>query len=139
VPSLSWLELNLTIAGAILLGLGILHVALPVVLRWREEFAAVSVLNREVSYVHCFFIGLACLLWGLLPLIAGKSLLAAGPVTRLVLAGAVIFWGSRLIIQLVVFNRHAGRSAGWRILSVSGTAMWLYLTAVWTSALVAQR
>lgn len=139
MPPLSWLPLNLTIAGVILLGLGILHVALPAVLRWREEFAAVSVLNREVSYVHCFFIGLACLLWGLLPLIAGKSLLAPGPVTRLVLAGAVIFWGSRLIIQLAVFNRHAARSAGWRMLSLSGTGMWLYLTAVWTLALVAQR
>ena len=130
--------LNLTIAGALLVGLGALHIALPAVLSWHRELAGVSPLNREVSYVHCFYIGLACVLWGLLPLTAGRLLLQPGPVTRLVLIGAVAFWGSRLVIQLAVFNRHARQSAAWLALSTAGTVLWLYLTAVWTWALAAQ-
>jgi hypothetical protein len=128
-----------TIAGVLLLGLAALHVALPWALQWRGELAGASSLNREVSYVHCFFIGLACLLWGLLPLTAGQSLLEPSPVTRLVLIGAVVFWASRLVIQLLVFNRHARESMPWCAVSIIGTGLWLYLTVVWSWALMAQR
>ncbi len=135
---MSFLTLNLTVAGVLLVGLGVLHTALPAVLGWHRELASASPLNREVSYVHCFFIGLACLLWGLLPLTAGSLLLQPGRVTRLVLIGAVAFWASRLVVQLAVFNRHARQSAAWLALSTAGTLLWLYLTAVWTWTLVAQ-
>ncbi len=132
---MSVLTINLTVAGTILVGLGVVHIALPAVLGWRRELTGVSPLNREVSCVHCFFIGLACVLWGLLPLTAGRVLLQHGPVTRLVLIGAVIFWGCRLAIQLLVFNRHARESAPWLALSLAGTGLWLYLTTVWAWAL----
>jgi hypothetical protein len=135
----SLLTLNLTVAGAVLVGLGAMHIALPAVLGWRRELAGASLLNREVSYVHCFFIGLACVLWGLLPLTAGSYLLQPSPVTRLVLIGAVAFWASRLVIQLAVFNRHARKSAAWLALSTAGTVLWLYLTAVWSWTLIAQQ
>jgi hypothetical protein len=134
----SLLTLNLTVAGVLLVGLGVLHIALPALLGWHREFAGASPLNREVSYVHCFFTGLACVLWGLLPLTAGGLLIQPGQVTRLVLIGAVVYWASRLVIQLAVFNRHARQSAAWLTLSVAGTALWLYLTAVWTWTLLAQ-
>jgi hypothetical protein len=136
---MSNLALNLTITGVLLLVLGGLHAALPIALHWRTELAAASLLNREVSYVHCFFIGLACLLWGLLALTAGHSLLEPGPVTRLVLTGAVFFWSARLVIQILVFNRHARQSVSWCALSVAGTGLWAYLTVVWCWALAAQR
>jgi len=133
------LTLNLTVTGVLLVGLGALHIALPAVLGWHRDLAAASPINREVSYVHCYFIGLACVLWGLLPLTAGSLLLQPGPVTRLVLIGAVTFWASRLVIQLAVFNRHARQSAAWLTLSTASTTLWLYLTAVWTWTLLAQR
>ena len=136
---MSLLTLNLTVAGAVLVGLGVMHIALPAALGWHRELAGASPLNREVSYVHCFFIGLACVLWGLLPLTAGSQLLLPSPVTRLVLIGAVAFWASRLVIQLAVFNRHARKSATWLALCAAGTVFWLYLTAVWAWTLIAQQ
>jgi hypothetical protein len=129
---------HLTLVGLVLVGLGAVHAALPSVLRWRHELGQASPLNREVSYVHCYFIGLACCLWGLLPLSAGGSLLDPHPVTRLVLVGAVVFWASRLVIQLVVFNHHARTSWRWCLLSLVGTGLWIYLTAVWAWALTTQ-
>jgi hypothetical protein len=138
VAPVSYLPLNLTVAGLLLLSLGVMHAMLPAALRWRFELAGASSLNREVSYVHCYFIGLACLLWGLLALTAGRSLLEPGQVNRLVLTGAVVFWASRLLIQLLVFNRHALQSLPWLVVSAAGTGLWLYLTGIWAWALAAQ-
>ncbi len=78
-----------------------------------------------MSYVHCYFIGLACLLWGLLPLLAGPMLVEPNPITRLVLIGAVVFWASRLVIQVAVFNHHASESAQWSAMSLAGTGLWM--------------
>lgn len=138
MATLTDLSTHLTLAGLVLLGLGLVHVGLPRVLGWQHELAGASQLNRQVSYVHCFFIGLVCVLWGLLPLTAGAELLRPHPVTRIVLLGAVGFWASRLVIQLAVFNGHARRSRIWCALSLAGTALWTYLTAVWACALAAQ-
>ncbi len=113
------------------MSLGVLHAALPVLLRWNRELAAASMINREVSYVHCFFIGLACALPG--P--AAPDRLAAAhpkPGHPPRTTGAVIFWACRLVMQLAVFNHHARESATWCALSIAGTAFWFYLTAVWT-------
>jgi hypothetical protein len=132
------LSMHLALVGMILLGLGAVHVGLPRGLQWSDQLAGASRLNREVSYVHCYFIGLACLLWGLLPLTAGPTLLEPHPITRLVLIGAIAFWASRFVIQLAVFNHHAQESAWWRALSVAGTGLWLYITAVWAWALTTQ-
>jgi hypothetical protein len=129
------LTTHLTFVGVILLVLGALHLALPRTLQWSVELANASPLNREVSYVHCYFIGLVCLLWGLLPLTAGPSLLMPNPVVRLVLIGAVAFWACRFVAQIVVFNRHARDSKRWFAASLAGTALWLYLTLVWGAAL----
>jgi hypothetical protein len=129
---------HLALVGVIALGLGLVHVVLPRTLRWRSDLAGASLLNREVSYVHCYFIGLTCLFWGLLPLAAGPALLEPHPVTRLVLLGAVAFWASRLVIQFVVFNHHGRESVPWFALSAAGTAVWLYLAGVWTWALAVQ-
>jgi hypothetical protein len=129
---------HLTVVGFLLLALGAVHLALPRALHWGAELAAASPLSREVSYVHCYFIGLACLMWGLLPLAAGHALLEPNPITRIVLIGAVVFWASRLAIQLLVFNRHARESRSWLAGSLAGTSLWLYLSVVWTWALTTQ-
>jgi hypothetical protein len=97
------------------------------------------VLNRQVTYVHCFFIGLTCALWGLLALTADEAVRRPHAVTRLVLTGAVLFWGARLVVQLGLFNpSHARTSAPWLVLSVAGTLLWAYVTAVWAWVLVGQ-
>jgi hypothetical protein len=75
----------------------------------------------------------------MLALLGSRALLEPGAVNRLVLTGAVAFWASRLAIQVLVFNRHARRSASWLVLSTAGTGLWVYLTAVFSWALVVQR
>jgi hypothetical protein len=132
------LTLDLEIVGGVLIALGISHLALPRILGWRQGFATLGKLDREVSYVHSYFIGLACVLWGLFPLLAGHEMLARGSVTSLVLVGAAIFWMSRLIVQLIVFNHHASDSTTWLIASVGGTLLWLWIAGTWVWALSVQ-
>lgn len=57
------LLLNLTVAGVLLIGLCVPHIGLPT-LGWHRELVGASPINRQVSYVHCYFIGLACVLRG---------------------------------------------------------------------------
>ena len=139
MATLTDLHLHLRLVGIVLVGLGVVHAALPRALDWRGELAGLTLLNRQVSYVHCFFIGLTCALWGMLPLTAGPALIEPHPVTRLLLCGAVLFWGARLVVQLGLFNpAHAGSSRNWLAVSVAGTALWAYLAGVWAWALATQ-
>jgi hypothetical protein len=139
VDTLTQLTLHLRLAGGVLVALGVVHAVLPRVLGWGVELAGLSPLNRQVSYVHCGFVGLTCALWGALALSAGPALADPHPVTRALLSGAVVFWGSRLVVQLGLFNpAHARRSGPWLALSVAGTALWSWLTLVWAWALLLQ-
>jgi hypothetical protein len=139
VAAVTDLGLHLHLAGVVLVTLGAVHVGLPRMLGWSHDLAPLSPLNRQVSYVHTFFVGLTCALWGLLPLTAGDALVERHPVTRMLLVGAVVFWGARLAVQLGLFNpAHARRSHRWLAASVGGTVLWAYLTGVWGWALVGQ-
>jgi hypothetical protein len=130
--------LDLEIVGGVLVALGASHLVLPRVLDWRHGFATLRSLDREVSYVHSYFIGLACVLWGLFPLVSGRVLLERGSVTSLVLVGAVIFWVARLFVQLVVFNHHGSDSIAWLFASVAGTLLWLWIASAWIWTLIVQ-
>jgi hypothetical protein len=132
------LTLHLRLVGVILIVLGAVHVLLPRQLRWKEQLALLSPINREVSYVHCYFIALMCEFWGWLALTAAADLVVRNPVSRAVLIGGMVFWASRLVIQLTIFNAHARRSRPWLTLSILANAMWLYITVIWAWALTTQ-
>lgn len=133
--------LHLRLAGALLLGVALGHLVLPRALGWATELSGVSLLTRQVSYVHTYFIGVMCALFGLAATLLTPDLLAAGPadgrLASAVLAGGVAVWGSRLVIQLWVFDPSLWRG---RALTTVGhlamVGMWSYLTAVFAWALV---
>jgi hypothetical protein len=129
------LTLHLQLVGLMLVVDGVAHIALPALLDWRVELAGMSVLNRQVAYVHCFFIGLACLLFGALPLSMPELLVAPGRLATAVLVGCVGFWGARLIIQLTVFGPAVWRGRRRLVGHLAFTAMWAYVAAVFTWAL----
>jgi hypothetical protein len=139
VPALSSPSLHLQVAGAMLVAVGLGHVALPKALGWSAEMTRLSLLNRQVSYVHTFFIGMACVQFGLLALFAHAELLRGGHLARAVLTGAVAFWGGRLLVQLLVFDSSLWRG---RLLTVGGhlafVGLWTYETAVFGWPLVHQ-
>lgn len=120
--SLPWL---LRAAGAVQLLLAAAHLAFPGPLRWREELAQLSLLNRQIFQVHTLFVCLTITLIGILSLRFPETLLLPSPLARLVLDGCLAFWCARLAVQWLVFRAELWRGHGGRTL-----IQWL-LTVLW--------
>jgi hypothetical protein len=120
----------------VLLGVAATHVVLPRAMGWKVELAGVSLLTRQVSYVHTYFIGLMCAMFGLVALLFPGELLAGDRLAVPILVAAVAVWGSRLAVQVFVFDSTLWKG---RALTVAGhvafVVLWSYLTFVFGWAL----
>ena len=65
----------LEITGGLLMALALLHVVFPRHFRWKEETAGLSLLTRQILYVHTFFIALTVFLMGLLCVTSAAELM----------------------------------------------------------------
>ncbi|MDH6109432.1 hypothetical protein P3T36_000203 [Kitasatospora sp. MAP12-15] len=131
------LDTQLRLVGAALVGMGAFHAVLPRLVDWPADLARSSLLTRQVSYVHLFFIALTCVLLGLLPLFLAPALLAGTPLGTALLAGQTLFWGTRWLFEFAVFSPRIWRgdrfrTAGHLALSV----LWTWVTAVFATALL---
>ena len=131
--------LHLRLVGLLLTAVGLAHLALPRALGWGGEMRRLSLVNRQVAYVHAFFIGLACVQFGLLAWLGAGQLLAGSPLARGVLLAAAVFWGCRLGAQLVVFDPALWRGRRLTVLGhVAFVVLWAYVTGVFTWPLLPQ-
>ena len=130
------LSLQLKIVGASLLLLAGAHAFFPRRFNWKEELSRVSSLNRQVFQIHCFFIGLILFLFGLLSLCFTDTLLERTRLARVVLAGLLVFWLARLVVQLFVYDPSLwkGNRFNTRI-HLLFSLMWAYYVAVFGWAL----
>lgn len=125
-------EWHLRIAGALQIILALLHLAFPRRLRWPEELARLSLLNRQIFHVHTLFVCVVLAMIGALSLLAPAALLEPTALSRLVLTGIAAFWALRLYCQWFVYD-----ASLWRGLPVQTTVhivfslLWIYLTAVY--------
>ncbi|MDG6108856.1 hypothetical protein Daura_36525 [Dactylosporangium aurantiacum] len=130
-------EVQLRLVGAVLVGLGVGHVALPRVLAWRPQFAGLRPLTRQVLYTHTFFIGVMCVLLGLAPLLLAADLLAPGRVPAAVLGAECVFWGLRWGAQFVAFPPATWRGSRLHRAGYAGfTLLWTWIVAVFAAALL---
>ncbi|MCE3282549.1 MAG: hypothetical protein K0Q66_1286 [Chitinophagaceae bacterium] len=83
-----------------------------------------SPINRQMMYIHTFFIGLVVLLMGWLCLTSATELVNT-PLGRRISLGMGIFWVARLYIQFFGYS-----SSLWRGKRFETTVHWLF-TAVW--------
>jgi hypothetical protein len=140
VPRLTDPTVHLRLVGLLLVADGVAHLALPWALGWPASLARLPLLTRQVIYVHTYFVGLACVLFGLLAALAGAELLAGGALARAVLAAAVAFWGSRLAAQLFVFDASLWRGRRATVLGhLALVTMWTYVTAAFAWPLLRGR
>lgn len=129
-------ELHLRIAGAMQITLALLHFDFARRFRWREELARLSLLNRQVFYVHAFFICLVLVLFGSLSLFAPEALLEPSRLARLVLGGIAGFWLLRLFCQWFVYDASLWRGQPARtVMHFVFTLIWIYFVAVYAGAL----
>ncbi|CAN5668855.1 hypothetical protein BH09VER1_BH09VER1_01400 [soil metagenome] len=101
---MSGLEITIRGAGVSLLLLAGMHLFLPKRLGWPEDFAKVSPLNRQIFYVHCFFVCLVVVFMGLGCLVWPQTLMQPTLLGMLVCGGLAIFWIIRLFMQFFIYS-----------------------------------
>ena len=68
------MEQQLRIVGVLLVGLALLHAGFPRYFNWAGELKPLSLINRQMVYVHTLFIALVVLLMGLLCLTSAADM-----------------------------------------------------------------
>lgn len=129
-------EVHFRVAGAILILLAFAHAWFPRKFNWAEDAARMSLLNRQVFYVHAFFIALGVLLNGILFVAWPHLLLGGEPLAQVLLVGIGSFWFCRLVVQLFVYDSALWRgNRGRTIAHVLFTALWAGLVFLCAGAL----
>src|SRR5271156_1034482 len=93
------------IAGIFMLLLVPLNVFdVPRRFHWKQELAALSLLNRQIFQVHAAFICIVLALFGLLATLMTHPLLECTPLAGAVVGGLAAFWFLRLLTQLFIYD-----------------------------------
>lgn len=120
------MELHLKIIGALLVVLALMHIAFPRYFKWSAELGSLSLMNRQMMYVHAFFIALVVLLMGLLCLTSSDELVTT-PLGRKVSLGLAAFWLIRLVFQLCVYSSQLWRGKTMETaIHIAFTLFWAY-------------
>ena len=128
------MEINLQIAGLVQIALALLHGAFPKRFRSKEEFASVSLLSRQIMYVHTLFVALVVFLMGVLCFSSAQDLISSSLGKRVCL-GLAVFWGLRLVIQLFGYCNELWRGKRFETwVHIVFSILWVYLTATFLTA-----
>ncbi|RAJ93186.1 hypothetical protein LX87_04698 [Larkinella arboricola] len=121
---------QLNIVGGVCILLALLHAVFPSYFHWKQELKALSLLNRQLMYVHTFFIVLTVFFIGLLCLTAAKDLVTTRLGNRIAL-GLAIFWALRLWVQFFGYSAQLWRGKPLEtVVHVVFSLLWLYFTAI---------
>ena len=124
------MEAHLKGIGVVLVVLALLHVGFPRYFNWAGELKSLSLINRQMMYVHTLFIALVVLLMGVLCLSCAPDLVSTGLGKKICL-GLGLFWLARLLVQF--FGYSAQLWHGKRLetgIHIIFSCMWAYIAAV---------
>ncbi len=124
------MEVHLKITGVMLILLALLHARLPQRFGWAAELHSVSLITRQILYVHTFFIAFVIFLMGILCLTSAHDLLT-NPFGKKLSLGLFIFWFVRLIFQFFVYSPKLWQGKKFETLvHVLFSLMWIYFSSV---------
>lgn len=124
------MELHLKIIGFCLIGLGLVHAIFPRQFNWKQELSSLSVMNREMMYVHTFFIAFTLFLIGLLCLTSPTEIIST-TFGKQISLGLGVFWTLRLFVQFFVYSSKTWRGKPFEtIIHILFSIFWTYLSAI---------
>lgn len=124
------MELHLKVSGCLLIVLALIHIIFPARFNWKKELLSLSLINRQVMYVHTFFIALTVLLMGILCLTSSQELTATVFGKRITL-GLAIFWTIRLLIQFFGYSSTLWKGKTFETtVHIVFSALWIYFSVV---------
>ncbi len=117
--------------------LALLHVIFPKYFKWKDELSLVSHINRQMMYVHAFFIALILFLIGLLCMTSATELITTNLGERISL-GLGIFWATRLFFQFFIYSQLLWKGKKFETtVHIAFAALWTYLSIVFFSIYLA--
>jgi hypothetical protein len=124
------MELHLQIIGILLIILAVAHSRFPKYFNWKQELHSLSLVNRQMMYVHSLFIAILLFLVGLLCLTSSRELLGT-TLGRRISFGVGLFWLARLYVQFFGYSSKiwVGKSFE-TVVHVVFSLFWAYLSAV---------
>lgn len=124
------MELHLKIIGWILMALAFIHLAFAKHFNWKKELISLSLINREMMYVHTFFIALVVALMGLLCLTCNSELVNTSLGKKICL-GIGLFWSARLVIQFFGYSATLWKGKMFEtFVHILFSILWAYLSTV---------
>jgi hypothetical protein len=121
------MEIHFKIVGVLLIMLSLMHVVFPRYFNWSKELIPLSLINRQMMYIHTFFIALLLLLMGVLCITSTNELVSSPLGTKITL-GFSVFWFIRLLIQFFGYS-----STLWKgkiletFIHVVFSVLWMYM------------
>ncbi|OJW59917.1 MAG: hypothetical protein BGO55_17850 [Sphingobacteriales bacterium 50-39] len=124
------MELQIKIIGCLFILLALLHIFFPKYFKWKQELSSLSLINRQMMYVHMFFIALLVFLLGLLCLASSDALLHT-TLGRRISLGLGIFWTVRLYVQFFVYSGKLWRGKKFETLAhILFSIFWAYVSII---------
>jgi hypothetical protein len=124
------MDIQVKIIGILLILLAMLHLLFPKYFNWREELSSLRIINRQMMYVHTFFIGLIVFLMGLLCLVLSKDLLTTS-LGKQISLGIAVFWIARLCIQFFGYSSKLWKGKPFETtIHILFSILWVYLSLV---------
>jgi hypothetical protein len=131
------LTVHLQVVGLLLMVLGLSHVFFNRYFGWDVELTRVSLFTRRVFFVHTFFIAMTVTMMGAFCAVYAGVLVEPQVLSRAILAGMVVFWGSRLVAQFTAYESAIWRGDRFRTrMHVAFSILWVYVTGTFGIALV---
>lgn len=128
------MDIHFKIIGSLLIVLALLHFSFPRYFNWKQELNSLSIMNRQIMYVHSFFIAFVVFLIGLLCLTSSNELISTTLGKRISL-GIGIFWAARLVIQFFGYSSKIWKGKAFETtVHILFSIFWTYLTSVFMLA-----
>ncbi len=124
------MEIHFNIIGIVLVLLAAIHAVFPSYFHWKSELSRLSLINRQVMWVHTFFIAFMVLAMGSACMCCAEELLntAFGKKITFFLA---IFWTLRLFVQFFVYSRKLWWGKRFETLvHIVFSILWIYFSTV---------
>jgi hypothetical protein len=124
------MELHIKIIGFVFVLLAIIHIQFPKRFNWKNEFKELDGINREMMYVHTFFIAFIILLMGILCITSASELTTTKLGNKLAL-GLFIFWFTRFIFQFFGYSSKLWKGKQFEtFVHIVSSFLWAYVSIV---------
>jgi len=112
------------------------HIVFPKYFNWEKELGSLSLINRQLIWVHTFFIALTIFMMGLLCLTSAADITGTDLGKKISL-GLAVFWTIRLFIQFFGYSSKLWKGKTFETsVHILFAFLWTYLSFVfWIIAL----